>query len=172
MQAATATGFTTETSQSQVHAPPIQRYPLQFNLTLVRHPYEWLRSYYYIPQGLMVGVPTIDVLAPLAVAAQSFEEFILSYAEQEAGRYTRIIKSYHGDSVIRTEDLKPAIIELFDALGVGPYWLNMVDQLTPMPIDLDKAAEAEEIPYLQEIIQKVEPEIYEQYDYQLSGATL
>ena len=117
MQAAAVAGFGTG-FKAEVHTPPIKNNPGQLTVTLVRHPYEWLISYYFALQGGAVGVSLIDDLAPLVREAKDFPHFIVRYCESFAGRFTEIIRSYYSGSVIRTEDLASGIIELFRTLGV------------------------------------------------------
>ena len=168
MRAAAVAGFG-EGFKTEVHVPPTQTDSSWFNVTLVRHPYEWLVSYYYSLAGGAIGLPMLDALAPLAGRATDFEHFVLLYAESFAGRFTEIVRSYRGDTVIRTEELKSGIIELFGTLGVGDGRLAKIRELSPMNANLRRHDFDNEITYLQEIVRRAERELYDQYDYGLTG---
>ena len=168
MRAAFIAGFG-EGSKVDLHIPAPPNYKGTLNVTLVRHPYDWLASYYYFLQGGAVGLTLIDSLCSIAREAFCFEDFVLLYAERHAGTYTKIIESYHGDSVIRTEELTDGIIELFDTLGASDYALQLIRQTPPSNIDSGKAERNDSIPYLQEIVRRAEGDLYEQFAYQLIG---
>jgi len=168
MRAASVAGFGLG-FKTEVHSPPAERCLSWFNVTLVRHPYEWLISYYYFLQGGAVNQPLVDVLMPAARKAMDFEHFVLLYAEGHAGQFTKIVKSYCGDSVIRTEELKRGIIELFRTLGVSEDRLEKIQELSPINVNNRKGDFDNEIPYLQGIVMRAEPELYEHFDYGLSG---
>ena len=168
MRAAYVAGFG-EGSKVDLHIPAPLNHKGTLNVTLVRHPYDWLASYYYFLQGGAVGLTLVDSLCSIAREASCFEEFVLLYAERYAGTYTKIIKMYHGDSVIRTEELTEGIIELFDTLGATDDALQQIRQTPPSNIDSSKADRNDSIPYLQEIVRRAESDLYEQFAYQLTG---
>jgi len=155
-----------------VHVPPTENHPGKLIVTLVRHPYEWLASYYFALQGGCVGISLIDEIAPLVREAENFEHFVLSYCESLAGRYSEIIRSYRGDSVIRTEDLRWGIIGLFKALGVKENRLAEIRDMPPINVNATKGNINYNILYLQEIVRRAERETYDHFDYGLTGDLL
>ena len=171
MQAAAVAGFGTG-FKSEVHEFPVEDNPGQLTVTLVRHPYEWLISYYFALQGGAVGVSLIDELAPLVRAAEDFPSFVVRYCESFAGRYSEIIRSYHGDSIIRTEDLRSGIIELFRTLLVKEDRLMKIKESSPINVNLNKGHVDCNIRYLQETVRRAEQETYNHFNYGLTGDLL
>ena len=168
MQAAAIAGFGVG-FKTEVHEPPTEDDPGQLTVTLVRHPYEWLTSYYFALQGGCVGVALIDELAPLAREMKDFPSFVVRYCESFAGRFTKIIHSYRGDSVIRTEDLTSGTMELFRSLGVKEQQLTEIKAMSPANVNLNKGNVDCNIRYLQEIVRRAEQETYDHFDYGLTG---
>jgi len=171
MQAATVAGFGVG-FKSEVHEFPVEDNPGQLTVTLVRHPYEWLTSYYFALQGGAVGVSLIDDLAPLVREAKDFPHFVVRYCESFAGRYSEIIRSYRGDSIIRTEDLESGIIELFKTLLVKEDRLMKIKAMPPVNVNLNKGHVDCNIRYLQETVRRAEQETYDHFDYGLTGDLL
>lgn len=133
------------------------------SISLVRHPYDWLVSWYYGLQGGAVGVPEVDVFAKLVGETSSFWDFVRLYLRRQPGAITRMFSAYHASSILRVEDLPLAAMELFKALGKSEKVLKKIEGILPMNVTHD-------IPYvgfprLRRSVYKAEKGFYDRYEY-------
>jgi len=103
--------------KSDVHTlfPPDAR---KLKVSLVRHPFNWLISYFAAIQGGHTGIDCVDRLASLDFSG-TFVDFIRSYLEKTPGALTNIARTYNADSYLRTEDLPWPFMELVEAAGIS-----------------------------------------------------
>lgn len=108
-------------SKSHVHDPA----PRDWNglvVSMVRHPYDWLYSYYYALQGGAIGVDAVDgPFVYIARESTSVDRFIRLYLKRKAGAVGEMFNTYNASTVLRVEDLPYGAGEFFESLGV-PSW--------------------------------------------------
>lgn len=114
---------------SHVHEPPEDDEKL--SVTIVRHPYDWLESYYHELSGGFCGVAEVDLLVPLVRKSVRFEQFVQSYAKHRAGFLFDLVGTYRPSSIIRVEDLPWAAVEFFDAFDVTAEQFQEIVILAP-----------------------------------------
>lgn len=92
---------------------PASKEEKKLKVSLVRHPCDWLASYYFALRGGQTGVEPVDVLIPLAKDCMEFEDFVLCVLDEFPGQVSEIMLYYNSDSYIRTQDLQWAAYDLF-----------------------------------------------------------
>ncbi len=112
-KAAAAVGLG-EKSSVGVHTPHTPRGAV-LALSTVRHPVNWLSSYYNVLDGGLIGVSAVDRFAPLVRRSRSLGEFVDLYLSSCPGTVGEMFWSYNADSVLRIEDLPWAAVEFFGA---------------------------------------------------------
>lgn len=106
-------------SKSHVHTKAPEDVK-KMSVSLVRHPCDWLASYYYTLKGGATGVLEADALVDIARGNYEFEDFVHEYLKEFPGQISYIFYSYNADSYIRTCDLQWAAYELFVLNGADP----------------------------------------------------
>lgn len=120
----------------------------KLRVTSVRHPADWLVSYFHVIGRTSFGIAELNVFAQLNF--ESFTDFIKSYLKQCPGAIERAMDAFQADVVQRLEDQPRALIRLLNVLdhpfnmprviihntriNVGrfprPYWQpNLYDQV-------------------------------------------
>jgi len=99
--------------KTNLHDPPPDGHK-GFVVTTIRHPYDWLVSYYLSLRGGTVGVVGVDLFCWIARKSPSVEAFINNYLRMFPGRVTEMFDSYKANTVIRLEDYPESAIEIFD----------------------------------------------------------
>jgi len=97
--------------KATLHIPP----PADWNgfvVSMIRHPYDWLASFFLSLRGGSVGVECVDVFA-FARYHDSPESFIQRYLENIPGEVGKMFDTYRANAVIRLEDLPYAGEEFF-----------------------------------------------------------
>lgn len=102
-----------------------------FKLSLVRHPYEWLVSYYKAIHPGNTGIVEID---RLRTSCKNFEEFIGNYLRECPGQVGRIFSAYNADSYLRIEDMPWAASEFFASIGIPPSLRNKCRFIDPVNV--------------------------------------
>ena len=86
-------------------------------VSVVRHPCDWLASYYTALKVGHVGVPCVDVFRQLQ--ACSFDAFIEEYLETLPGEVGRMMLSYNASTYLRLEDMPLALFDLLAFANVS-----------------------------------------------------
>lgn len=154
--------------KAHVHAPFTEQESGAFKVSLVRHPYYWLTSYFKSILPGSTGIPEIDKLrfpssVPLSVTmVDDFENFINTYLHTCPGQVSRIFDSYGADSYLKIEDMPCAVTELFRSLGVPAHLRNKCRYIDPqnksklhIPKDLE----------LYRRVMDAEQEMVDRYEY-------
>ncbi len=119
-----------EQNKAKLHEPPSIIWD-GYLVSLVRHPYSWLCSYFLSLQGGATGVHCVDVLVNHARKAVDADDFIrkcLRYCPGEVGRiYTR----YRASTVLKLEEFPWNVIEFFESVGVKHEDAWKVNNITP-----------------------------------------
>lgn len=101
----------TQGSKTHVHKSFLSNNTL--TETTVRHPVNWLRSYYTAIYPGKVGIEAIDALSFQDV--ETFDQFVGRYLEECPGQVGRVFGCYASDGAIRLEDSPWGLIEFLDA---------------------------------------------------------
>ena len=156
-------GFTRGINQhAHVHEPPED--DDQLSVTMVRHPYDWLDSYYHELKGGFCGIDFIDELVPLVHKSLRFERFVRLYAKHRAGFLDDVIRRYRPTCVMRVEDMPWAAVEFFDALGATAEQLQTIIELAPRNARLRRYNGNDDGRW-RKLACEAEPEYCEAYDY-------
>lgn len=108
-----------DAQKSQLHVPPPTPWEGRgFVISTVRHPYEFLCSYYLALKGGATGVDCVDVFMDHARTSLDVDEFISKYLRYCPGEVGIIFDRYRANSVLRLEDFPWNVIEFFESIGV------------------------------------------------------
>ena len=151
---------------TEVHVPPNEQQ--SFLLTIVRHPYTWLNSYYREIRGGFINHPEVDELVPIVRDSVVFEDFLRKYVNRKPGHIWKMIKAYRASTVIRMEDLPWSAVDFFITLDVNPVLRKEVVQLEPMnkrgPFLYDDI-ERKRKKRLRKLVCDAEPDLCNYFDY-------
>ena len=103
-----------ERSRGQVHLLHDDSPTLK--ITHVRHPCDWLASYFQTIHGGYLDVPCVDEFRFLEFS--SFGSFIKSYLRKMPGSIGRMFKAYRATSYIRLEDEPFGLLELLKSCEI------------------------------------------------------
>ncbi len=118
-----------DAQKATLHEPPSIIWS-GFLVSTVRHPYDWLVSYYLSLKGGMTGIYDVDVLAQYARTSLDVDEFIHKYLMYCPGAVGRIFDRYMATTVLRLEDFPWNTIEFFESIGVKPDIAMKVKNIT------------------------------------------
>ncbi len=96
-----------EHSRVGVHTP---HDAVGYNLTTLRHPCMWLRSYYHTIYPGKIGVECVDKFA--GIEANDFTDFLEGYLNQMPGAILDMFTAYGASGYLRIEDTPGAYMEL------------------------------------------------------------
>lgn len=100
---------------AHIHAP-VAPDCTDYSVSLIRHPYDWLESYYYALDGGLIGVPEVDEFALIQRRSHSFEQFVREYLDKAPGQVWRAFASYPTTTVLRLEDFPWNVAEFLQSL--------------------------------------------------------
>lgn len=86
-------------------------------VSVVRHPYDWLESYYYVLQQGCIHVDCVDVFMKLN--GKSFKTFLRSYLELMPGKVGSMFFAYQADCFLKLEDFPTAFSLLMDSFEIS-----------------------------------------------------
>lgn len=118
-----------ERQKTKAHIPPPNNYG-GFVVSMVRHPFDFLISYFLALRGGATGVDCVDVFT-FARHHDSPESFIRRYLRDIPGQVGKMFDIYQANSIIRLEDLPLAAEEFFESVGVPSSTAKMVSLITP-----------------------------------------
>ena len=136
-----------------------------FKLSLIRHPYDWLVSYFKAIAPGMTGIPVIDKLkfpSEEWYTEYDFASFVNLYLSECPGQVGRIFESYGADSYLRIEDMPWAATEFFASLGIPPHKRNRCRMISPVNTSKGHIPKN---PTLYRLVMEAEKEMCERYDY-------
>lgn len=119
--------------KATLHQPP----PIIWDgylVSLVRHPYDFLISYFLSLEGGMTGVHCVDVLANYARTSANSDEFIANYLKYAPGEVGRIFDRYKASTVLKLEDFPWNTIEFFESVGVQYSNAIKIKDITPQNV--------------------------------------
>ena len=85
-------------------------------VTMIRHPYTWLVSYYLAYRGASDVSPSVDQFAKYARMAADSKRFIELVLKHQPDAVSQMFDSYKADIVMRLEDMPWALVQLLDSL--------------------------------------------------------
>ncbi len=152
-----------EAFKAKLHDPfPARAQRLaSLRVSLVRHPCDWLASYWASIHPGRVGVREVDAL-PVAMA--SFDSFIKAYLRSMPGQVGRIFASYNADTYLRLEDMPWAAVELFETIGVQRGQTALVEKLDPQNVTRQELRPHWDAKLRRRVLE-AEQEMCERYDY-------
>lgn len=151
--------LTTETRDKVHQIPPADP---RFNVTVVRHPADWLISYYESLRGGLIGIPQVDRFAQLVTDAVDEKDFAVMVADRMPGAVGEMFAAYRTDTVLRLEDMPWAAVELFKMFGVDATGLMCVRSAPPINARKKPIYYSEGI---RQMVIKAEAEFCERYEY-------
>lgn len=98
-------------------------------VTIVRHPCDWLASYFGTIRGGHTYVDAVDQFSQLP--RDDFDWFIRLYLKRMAGSVGRLFDRYHANCVLRLEDMPQAMIELVCRFGVTEKIAKRIATVAP-----------------------------------------
>lgn len=99
------------------HLPTRRGETEKLKVSMVRHPYDWLASYYAAIKLGHVGVPSVDRFQTLSCG--TFKVFIESYLREMPGAVGDVFTSYGADVYLKLEELPWCFIELLETIGIS-----------------------------------------------------
>ncbi len=149
--------------KAQAHEPPTAPDPHRLIVSIVRHPYDWLCSYYHALKGGSIGVPCVDVFVDAVRANKDFESFVGQYLRELPGAVGEMFLKYNVSTSMRIEDLKWAAIEFFQSLDVKRDRLDRIKEI--LPLNANHSVPFTKHPRLRREVCKAETQFCEHYDY-------
>ncbi len=115
-EAAKSAGIKQNHVQIAAHIPFTEpRQDNTFRLSCVRHPCDWLASYYVKFRPSFLDLPS---MSKFCWHAETFDDFIRRYLDEAPGEVGRMMTGYNADSYIRVEDLPMAFVNFLEPFGV------------------------------------------------------
>lgn len=108
-----------EKTKTEAHIPPSRGEKPLSSLTIVRHPYHWLESFYQAIGGGLIGVDEVDYFSRICRETNTFREFVEVCFDRHPTPISRMFGRYCSSMALRTFDLPDAGIEFFETLGVS-----------------------------------------------------
>ena len=149
-----------EKDRSKVHIPPPAKWG-GFMLSIVRHPADWLVSYFNTLEGGKVGVPEVDALAQY-YCANDMARSLKRYLKSPPNTVSKMFAAYEATSVMKLEDFPWAPLEFFYSLGYKEKD-NRIRSMARMNVKYGVGFVVS-YPLRKKIIEH-EPMMCEQYDY-------
>lgn len=149
--------------KAKLHVPP----PNDFDgyvVSMIRHPFFWLRSYYYALEGGACGVDCVDVFVEHSRKAKDFNGFVRRYLKHIPGTVGKMFDAYKANSVLQTEELPYNAAELFESVGVRPKMIENAIHAVP-PQNRTKNIQHVLNPVLMKEVIEAESDFFEQHDY-------
>lgn len=108
-----------ECSKAYAHTPwPRGTQDARLRVSMVRHPCDWLASYFTSIYPGSVIVAEVDEFKKQIPAAKNFNDFLNQYLEKMPGAVGRVFAAYEADAFIKVADLPYALDEFLESVGV------------------------------------------------------
>ncbi len=89
-----------------------------FKIAMVRHPCDWLASYFNVIKGGIIGVKSVDLFSQMSTDWVYFDEFVENYLNKASGCVGRMFLSYNANTYLRIEDTPRCFFELCDTFCI------------------------------------------------------
>ncbi len=133
----------------------------KLSVCTVRHPCQWLQSYYQEIRGGHTGIDAVDVFKGCDFT--SFEGFLYSYLYLMPGAVGNMFFSYNADSYLKLEDMPWAIEDFLTSLNVSQFDIIKINNIGPQ--NISKTLPDFPSPNVIKLIAQSEQELMETYDY-------
>lgn len=153
---------TNGTTAAGKHIPFQPGWP-SLKISIIRHPFSWLCSYYGALKGGAVGIPVVDRYAPIAREALTVEEFIDHVVAADL-RPSQVFAHYGADQVMKLEDMPYAASEFLRAQGGKICSNDLKTHLGPINARKERPA----VRHMNRLIDKVitlDEEFCDEYEY-------
>lgn len=131
-------------------------------ITTVRHPADWLYSYYYGRLSGYTGLEKVDRLMHIA-RSLNFKNFLSSYCRLYAGTISEVFADYNATVAWRLEDYPWPVIEFLQAQGASKI---AIDHIKKLPASNVSRIQANPLTEKQRaMIRDAESGLCEQYEY-------
>ena len=102
-----------------------------YKISMVRHPCDWLASYFNVIKGAILGVPSVDRFAKLSSDWVYFDHFIDNYLNHASGCVGQMFLSYSAHTYLRIEDAPHCFFDLCDTFNITkPVMPDIVNSKT------------------------------------------
>jgi len=105
-----------EKSRALSHTPPPQIYS-GVVVCIIRHPLDWLVSYYMALTGGSIGVTCVDQFVPAAKSCDTVERFLKHVAYKMPGSVGSMFKGYRATTMFKLEDLPYSALDFLIPLS-------------------------------------------------------
>ncbi len=122
-----------EMSAAGIHTPHEPRGDV-LRVSVVRHPADWLRSYYTTIQGGHVGVGCVDKFMNLAKRSDCLNDFLVSYLAELPGAVGWMFDAYNADTILKIEDLPWAMQGVLEGAGVKRSQAHKAIEISPQNV--------------------------------------
>jgi len=108
-------------TRAKVHEPFPSDYK-GYTVSMVRHPYDWLVSYYYEIPGAMINIAPIDnLITSYQAAPNNVHDFIRAACSELGDNFVGdIFDIYNASMYLRIEDMPRSLYEFLDTIDVVP----------------------------------------------------
>lgn len=151
-----------ERSAAGIHVPHEPRGGV-LRVSMVRHPADWLASYYRTVQGGHVGVGAVDVFMGMAKESKCLNDFLKRYVAEKPGYVGYMFDAYNADTIIRLEDLPWAMQSVLEGAGVKRSLAIKSIRLSPQNVSTGLVSIMH--PDLRRKVVEVDSEFCEEYGY-------
>lgn len=134
-------------------------------IMFVRHPADWLASYFGAIQGGSVTVPCVDKFRQLPT--HYFDDFIRAYLKTMPGEVGRMYNQYNADIAMRIEDLPWTLLNFLESIGVPANQARKCKDLDRQ--NTNKRVLPRYTPSLLDRVIEAEQETLDRYDYYMYG---
>lgn len=143
----------------------------KLKISMVRNPFNWLLSYYYVIQGAPLDCPA-DEFSSMAREASSGSDFLRLYLQHMPGAVGRMFASYGADIVWRLEDMPEAFDLYLTDVGRERLIKKRVNAepavVNPMNTKLAKLMLTSIVDRrLPQLVLEAESEFCERYEYEV-----
>lgn len=161
LDAATRIGLG-EKSKFAIHKlfPEKERHVQRMYISMVRHPVDWLMSYYHEIHPGSIQVDVVDIFQ--GIQANDPCEFMEKVVDQIPGSVGSMFSAYKADSVLRLEDLPWCALSLFETVGVKQRVAQMCNVLPKQNVS-QKHFNIPDV--LRRRVMESEADFCERYDY-------
>jgi len=163
LHAAHAAGLGTHT-KTTAHIPFDHqgRTSRQLQVTIVRHPADWLASFWTAIYTGKIGVPCVDRFSDVAIESKDFTGFILNYVEKCPGTVGSMFEAYRANTYLRLEDMPWAWIDMLRSVGVSKGAAEQVRKIGRINQSTGKPVVTK---MLREVITRSEQVMMDAFDY-------
>ena len=143
-----------------VHNIPTKVEEKRYIVSTVRHPYDWLRSYFHAVKNMQ-----IKPIYPFEnhIHAATHNDFVRRVVLNDPGHICKLFDAYKASTVIRLEDLPWAAVGFFQTLGISRHKSEECRSLPKLNVGRNQIEKTDK--YLRRMLVESEKDFCERYDY-------